>query len=319
VELSYLHIKGYALRAIARALGRSISTISDELFRNRVKGSYDAKKAEHKAYVRRTEAKYQGMRIVHHDALRRFVTELLLDDLSPEAIAGRLRREPLPYASGRTIRRFIKSPYGRRIETRRFLRRHRRHRHHPRRAKFSSRTFITERPLRIQARRRVGDAEADFIVSGKSGRGILLVLVDRRTRHAFLEVIRRPSIVAVHAAFLHIQARFPEIRTLTLDNDILFKRHEELARVLGVKIYFCLPHHPWEKGTVEWTNRAIRRDVPKGSDISKRSRQFFRALEAKLNRRPLRVLRYRTPHEALVAHRVWCAENKKRPAWGCSD
>lgn len=298
------------MRRIAALLGRSPNTVSDELSRNRVAGSYDPRKAHHKAYVRRKEAKYQGMRIAEHPALRRFVTMLLMDDLSPRAVAGRLTRESLPPVSKDTVSRFIKSPYGRRIETHRLLRRRRRHRHLPR-AKLPGRTFITERPSLIQGRTRVGDAEADFIVSGKSGKGILLVLVDRRTRHAFLEAMRTPSIPAVHRAFLRIHTRFPELRTLTLDNDILFRRYEELAELLGVRIFFCLPHHPWEKGTVEWTNQVIRRDLPKGSDVSKRSRQFFRALEAKLNRRPLAVLGYRTPHETLALHRVQ-AGNKKR-------
>lgn len=251
------------------------------------------------------------MRIVAYDALRRFVTRLLIDDLSPEAIAGRLvRRERLPSASGDTIRRFIKSPYGRRIEAHR-LRTHRRRRRHPCRVKLAGRTFITKRPLYIGARRRVGDCEADFVVSGKSGRGILLVVVDRRTRHAFLEVIRTPSVAAVHAAFLRIEARFPEMKTVTTDNDILFQRHKALAHLLHVRIYFCLPHHPWEKGSVEWTNKVIRRDIPKGSDLARYSRQRFRALEQKLNRRPLAVLGYRTPAEMLAAHRGRC-RNKKR-------
>lgn len=56
------------------------------------------------------------------------------------------------------------------------------------------------------------------------------------------------------------------------------------------------------------TNKYIRRDIPKGSDISKYSKQFIRKLECKLNRRYMEVLHYKTPHEMLREHR----KRKKR-------
>lgn len=293
-------------------MGRSVSTICDEWKRNRVRGSYDSKKAHHKAYVRRKYAKYQGMKIVEHDALRKEITRRLYDDQSPEAIAGYVRRnKTLPSISKDAIYRFIVSVYGRKIETYRWNKRHRRRGRHPKAAQLARRRFIEKRPAYINARRRIGDAEADFIVSGKSGKGILLILVDRKSRMTFIERIIHPNIPNVHAAFLKIKARFPEITTLTMDNDILFAKHEELARLLDVKIYFCHPYHSWEKGTVENTNKVIRRDIPKGSDLSKRSKRFIERLEQKLNRRPMKCLDYRTPHEILEAHRK--RRNKKTP------
>ncbi len=65
--------------------------MSDELKRNRVKGRYDSSKANHKAYVRRQQSKYQGMHIVREKDTKKFVDAGLLDDLSPQAIAGRLK------------------------------------------------------------------------------------------------------------------------------------------------------------------------------------------------------------------------------------
>ncbi|MBI2888822.1 MAG: helix-turn-helix domain-containing protein, partial [Candidatus Liptonbacteria bacterium] len=145
--LAILRGKGYSLRAIAHALGRAIATLSEELRRNAVRGKYDPRKAHHKAYVRRKYAKYQGMRIVHHVSLRDFVERMLMDDLSPEAVAGRLRHLPhLPRVSARTIRRFLASVSGRRIETHRWLKRRRRHRRRLR-TSLTSRTFIDKRPL----------------------------------------------------------------------------------------------------------------------------------------------------------------------------
>ncbi|QQR54385.1 IS30 family transposase [Candidatus Peregrinibacteria bacterium] len=90
---------------------------------------------------------------------------------------------------------------------------------------------------------------------------------------------------------------------MTTDNDILFQKHKELEKLLGIKIYFCHPYHSWEKGTVENTNKIIRKDIPKGSDISKYSKAFIQRLEEKLNRRPLKCLNYLTPKEALLVHR----------------
>lgn len=172
----------------------------------------------------------------------------------------------------------------------------------------SDRIFIDQRPKHINARTRIGDAESDFIVSGKSGRGILLVVVDRKLRTTFIERILEVSVADVHRAFLRIQQRFPELRSITTDNDILFQDHQALAALLGVRIYFCRPYHSWEKGTVENTNGIIRRDIPKGANISKYSKRFIQKIENKLNRRILKCLGYRTPAEALAKVR----KRKKR-------
>ena len=295
--------KGYSLRAIARTLGRSVSTISDELRRNAVRGGYDAAKAAQKASVRRRNSKYQGMKIVASTVLRARVESLLLDDQSPEAIVGRLRRESLPDVSKNSVYRFIKSVYGRKVESYRNKRKKRVQRYRPRVTLLTDRTFIDKRPAYINARRGVGHAEADFIVSGKSGKGSLLVVVDRKLRTSFLELILRPSVAAVHDAFVRIQRRYPELATITTDNDILFQKHGELAELLRVRIFFCRPYHSWEKGTVENVNSVIRRDIPKGADLSRYSKRFVCSLEAKLNRRILKCLRYQTPGEALTAVR----------------
>jgi IS30 family transposase len=260
--------------------------------------------------VRRKYAKYQGMKIAEHRNLRTFVEDLLYDDQSPENIAGRLKKRSigLPTVSKDSVYRFIRSVHGRRIESHRNKRKHRVQRRHTRSHSLSDRIFIDKRPKQINARTRNGDVEADFIVSGKSGRGILLVVVDRKLRTTFLEKILEVSIANVHRAFLHIQQRFPELRTITTDNDILFRDHQTLAKILGVRIYFCRPYHSWEKGTVENTNGVIRKDILKSTSISRYSKIFIQKLENKLNRRILKCLGYRTPAEMLA--KVW--KRKKR-------
>lgn len=303
------------MRRIAELLHRSPNTISAELFNNSVCGCYDPKKAHHKAYVRRKCAKYQGKKIVHHEALKKEVDWRLLDDQSPTAIARRITRRErhLPSISKNAIYRYIASVHGRKIETHRFLKKQRRRGKRGRKKSLSKRTFIDKRPKYINERWRIGDVEADFIVSGKSGRGILIVVVDRKSRTTCIEQILRVTIGNVHRAFLHVKQRFSEMKTMTTDNDLLFERHKELEKLLRIKIYFCHQYHSWEKGTVENMNGVIRRDIPKGSDISRYSKRFIANLEAKLNRRPMECLDDRTPQEVLDMHRRMVQRNKKTP------
>ena len=100
-------------------LGRGKTTISNELDRNEVAGSYNAQKANTKSQVRRKAAKYQAKKIVTNTKLQDFVDKALMQRQSPEGIAGRLKAglEPgLPYVSRDTIETYIKSVHGRRIE-----------------------------------------------------------------------------------------------------------------------------------------------------------------------------------------------------------
>lgn len=279
--------------------------------RNRVHGSYDPGKAKHKAYMRRHNAKYQGRKIVEDTGLRKFVETSLLAGQSPEDIAGRLKHKHekgLPYVSKDSVYRYIKSPYGRKIEAK-LTKKKKRGKKRKKLGTLDGRTFIDKRPKYINDRKRVGDAEFDFIVSGRGGKGILLIVVDRKLRVSFIESIHKVSIANVHLAARKIKKRYPEWRTGTTDNDLLFARHKELEKELNIKIYFCNPYHSWEKGTVENTNGEIRKDIPKGSDVSKRTPSFFKSIEKKLNDRFMKCLKYRTPNEATEIHR----KQKKSP------
>ena len=77
------------------------------------------------------------------------------------------------------------------------------------------------------------------------------------------------------------------------------QKHEEMSQILGVPVYFCHPYHSWEKGGVENTNKLIRRYVPKGTDISKMSEAYILMIETKLNTRPRKCLRFKTPGEVM--------------------
>ncbi|MBU0999198.1 IS30 family transposase [Patescibacteria group bacterium] len=300
-EISILKQKKYSLREIARTLKRSVSTISEEIRLNSLKNRYDPIKAHHKAYVRRKYSKYQPMKIIKNNDLRKLIDSMLYDDQSPPNIAGRIARHEknLPLISKDSIYRYIKSVYGRKIEAYLQKKKARRRRRRTKDQKLKDRTFINKRPQFINKRQRIGHAEADFIVSGKASKGILLVVADRKIRATFLEKITKITINNVHKSFVKIKQRFPEMKTITMDNDILFQKHKDLEKIINVKIYFCHPYHSWEKGTVENINKYIRRDIPKASNISQCFRHFIEKIEKKLNRRSLKCLDYLTPKECL--------------------
>lgn len=289
---------------MARKLKKPYSSIWDEINRNAVNGKYDAKKAHHKAYVRRRESKFQGMKVVSDDKTRDKIDEWLLAGQSPEAAAGRIkeREKDLVETSNMSIRRYIKSPYGRTIEYERNKRKKKRRRR-PKRPRIKDKKSIHRRPACIDKRRNIGDAEGDFIVSGKSGKGVIFTLVDRRLRHKFLEKILHPAFASVRRAGLRIKKRYPEWKSMTTDNDFLFTNHKQLEKDWGIAIFFCDEHAPWQKGSIENANKEIRLDIPKSSDISKFSAYKIRKLETRLNNKFMKCLRYRSPHEALILYR----------------
>jgi len=86
-------------------------------------------------------------------------------------------------------------------------------------------------------------------------------------------------------------------KSLTLDNDISFQKHPELSELIKATVYFCHPQAPYEKGTVENRNKAIRRYVKKKSDLSKYGNEYFKMVETKLRNRFMKCLNYRTPEE----------------------
>ncbi len=242
--------------------------------------------------------------------LRKLVEECLMDDQSPEMISGRIKRhhKEIPSVSGRVIREFVASPYGRKIEIHLDRLKKKYARRKPRPSSMEGKRMINKRPKYINARVRIGDAEGDFIVSGKSGAGIILNVTDRKSRAPFLEKICPVSIKTMENGMRRIKKRFPEMKTLTLDNDLLFIHHKRLEQILNIKIYFCHKHSPWEKGSNENRNKLMRKYIPKRSDISNISRNFIQKLEEKLQRRFMKCLDYRTPREVLEMFR----KKKKR-------
>jgi len=166
------------------------------------------------------------MKIVGRPNLRTYVEDKLVVDWSPDEISGRIRTTDahLPYASRGAIYKFVRGSYGRALEQ--HLRYHRnRKRRGPATpvTKLEGRKFIDQRPEIVEKRRRFGDWEGDFIVSGKQGKGVLLVLHERKARYVLLKKIVGVTIEGVHRYIFELTGGVI-MNTLTLDNDIIFRR-----------------------------------------------------------------------------------------------
>ena len=279
-------------------------------------GSYTPTKAHHKATTRRKASKFQGKKLVDDQQLLAFVEAELLKLQSPQAISGRLKTglDGLPYIARDTIEEYVRSAYGRRLEyqLKVLKQKPKRRSKRPYLEQLQERTYIDDRPVVVANRERVGDVEADFIVSGKNGTGYLLTVVDRKLRYGYIRQILPVTIANVEAAFLDVQGQFPELTSITTDNDILFRQHQRLNQLLGsTPIYFCHAYHSWEKGTVENYNKQVRKYIKKGADISQYSKNYLEFVQTRLNSRFMSVLDYQTPEECLSKYRTQAKEKSR--------
>lgn len=293
-------------------LDRDPASISRELKRNTVSNAYVAKKASVKSRVRRKAAKFQGKKIVVDQELCSFIETALMQRQSPGAIAGRLKAglEPgLPYVSRDTIETYIKSAHGSRIEHQLKVLKYKDKRKNSRRKRPSlpprgdPKKSIDDRPDVIKNRERAGDLEVDFIVSGKQGTGYALTAADRKLRVGFIRKIVPVTVANALKALKDIKRVFPELASITTDNDILWQFHKALEKALGVPFYFCDSYASWQKGGIENYNGEARVFIKKGSDISQYNEAYIQMVEDKLNNRYMKVLGYKTPKEALEEYR----------------
>jgi IS30 family transposase len=222
----------------------------------------------------------------------------------------------LPYVSRDTIETYVKSAHGRRLEYQlKVLKAGQKAKHRKRRPGTETlgdtKVYIDDRPSIITNRERVGDLEVDFIVSGKAGSGYCLTAADRKIRVGFIRKILPVSVANALRALQDIKQQFPELKSISTDNDILFRYHKQLEEKLGVPFYFCHPYSSWEKGGVENYNGHTRKYIRKGSDISQYGEAYIQMVETKLNDRYMAVLGYRTPTEVLANYRIQLQKNTR--------
>ncbi len=317
VVIADLHRRGQSARGIAAELGRSPATISRELRRNKDPGSgqYRPFTAQRLAAGRR--ARPGRGKLAADPVLRQFVAGLLEKRWSPEQISHALRcefpGEPWRHVVHETIYQAVYRPElgGLRRDLPKALRtgrRRRRPRRRPdaRRAGSLTRmTMISERPAEAASRVEPGHWEGDLI-TGASNRSAIGTLVDRASRFTILVHLpgRRHTAEAVRDALVAAMAMLPAQlrRSLTWDQGKELALHTEIARALGMPVFFCDPHSPWQRPTNENTNGLLRQYFPKGSDLRVHGQQRLAAVASELNDRPRKTLGWDTPAARLAAY-----------------
>jgi IS30 family transposase len=307
-KLAELHQAGQPLRQIAAALDRSPSSVSRELKRNHgVQVGYKPTYAEQQAKARR----WKGSRLERNAELRDLVLDRLSRGWSPEQIAGWLARtKAAARISHETIYRFIYDQIRRTNDGswRHYLpkakyKRGRRRR--PNRSPVSlikGRLSIALRPPEVELRETFGHWEADLMLFTAPGQAIL-VSQERKSR-ALLSA-RQPGKAARPAAqrlLTWFAAIEPELRkSVTFDNGTEFAHHLILVDQLGIQTFFCDPHSPWQKGTIENAIGRLRRFLPRRTDISAIDDDALNACIAAYNNTPRKCLGFMTPAEVLLA------------------
>jgi IS30 family transposase len=164
-------------------------------------------------------------------------------------------------------------------------------------------TMISQRPAAAADRSEAGHWEGDLI-TGALNRSAIATLVDRASRFTILVHLpgRRHTCETVRDALVQAMAILPARvrRSLTWDQGKEMALHEQIAEALGMPVFFCDPHSPWQRPTNENTNGLLRQYFPKGSDLRVHGPEVLAAVAAELNDRPRKTLGWNTP-AALLA------------------
>lgn len=317
-QIEALAFHGYRDAEIARVLGRHRSTIGRELQRGLwvAFGRYLAEFGRRHYAQGRRQAGIARRKLGPDVNAPRWLN--LIQGLrcghSPQIIAGRLRTfDPLRgcssahplYVSHETIYRSIyglpRSALKTELISHLWQSRAARRRLQRGRRRFTGLQDITPismRPAHVLDRLEPGHWEGD-LVKGARGQSAIGTLVERTSRKVLLVQLPDCSATSILNAFKRRLGQVPaSLRlSLTYDRGTEMARHKELARSLGMPVYFCEPYSPWQRPTNENTNGLVRRYLPKGTDLSQLTQADLLRIERLLNNRPRRVLGYRTANE----------------------
>lgn len=286
---------------MARMLGRSPNTISREI--GRVPSGYRAERAHSSARTNMRFRRIQWQKIEEEPDMRAYIVSKLKESWNPEVIAQRMRSDGCPwYVSKSSIYRWLRSVRGERycvfLHSQRKRVRHRRSR--ARRHIIPDRVSITERPKGAENRTRYGHWEADAVVSGRDGSGAVAVLQERKSRYCILKKVSnlrpRGYVRTLSSALVGMRAQ-----SITFDNGIENQRH----RFLGIPTFFCDPYASWQKGGIERLNGMLRHYFPKGTDFSAISQDQLDAAQDRINRKPRRILGFRSAEEVAQSGRIF--------------
>jgi IS30 family transposase len=309
VQIERWRLAKIPVREIARVLKRSKATIHREIRRNWFSdesmpgydGYYGA--AAHQEAAKR---RARQRKLIRHPELREQVVDSIKRGWTPEQIGNRLVLDGAKQrVCQETIYRYIYSKEGMAQELWWYLPEHRRARR-PRRArkrcapKFDRDVSILFRPDDVAHRREFGHWEGDLMLFKQSlGQTNVTSLVERVSRFTVLlknaNKRTKPVMGKIMKAVrdLPIQGR----RSITFDRGTEFVSWPHLQAQLGTQTWFCDPSSPWQKGTVENTNRRLRRWLPRQRDVAAMTELELKQLCDQLNNTPRKCLGWKTPAE----------------------
>jgi len=296
-----------SIRAVARMLNRSPSTISREVARNRGRRYYKAVDADNRA---KRMAKRPKLAVLERfPELKQLVIDKLELKWSPEQISGWLRveysRRKKMQISHETI---YKSLYVRaRNIIHHSLSEHLRRKRPMRHSRYHSRrgdrgtinivdgVSIHERSKHIENRRSLGHWEGDLVTGSRNTH--IATLVDRKSRFTIILKLAGKDATTVNDALISTFRKMPQEyrKSLTWDRGMELAKHADLTKEIGMPVYFCDPQCPWQRGTNENTNSLIRQYFPKKTDLSPHTQQRLNEVATQLNQRPRKTLKYKTP------------------------
>ena len=282
--------------------------MSREIARNGGYDNYRASSADQAAWDRAQRPK--PCKLACHKSLARTVAKKLQAQWSPQQIAGWLKRSypdnEDAHVSHETIYKtlFIQSRGALKKELLQCLRSKR----VMRRGKTSSlkgqglgkipnAVSISERPASVEDRAVPGHWEGDLIQG--TNNSFIATLVERRTRYVMLVKVKGKETETVISALIKQSKKLPNelYKSLTWDRGSELSDHQRFSLATDIKVYFCDPQSPWQRGSNENTNGLLRQYFPKGTDLSVHSQAKLNAVARQLNERPRKTLDYETPAE----------------------
>jgi IS30 family transposase len=309
--ISYLVLDELSLREIGRRIGRHHSTISREIKRNRPTYADDAVYWYDAAqqYADQRKIKVRHWRRKSNKQLVRYVLSKLIDDWSPEQIAGRLIDDypgnKLMRISPEAIYQWIYTDAVNGGNLYAHLRRcHKKRRKQRRygslRGLIPGRVSICQRPQAVDQRTRFGDWEGDTL-EGAKGSGAIATHVERKSRYLVAAKLADKSANTMTSACASAFEPVPKQmrKTLTVDNGKEFAQFKQLEKLTGFCVYFADPYSAWQRGCNENTNGLIRQYLPKGTNFKDITNNDLAKIVKKLNHRPRKCLNYQTPHEVI--------------------
>lgn len=312
-EISRGVAAGDSAHRIAVRLRRAPSTVTRELGRNGGRGRYRAAEAERRAWERLRRP--QRCKLARHPRLAALVAEKLEADWSPEQIAAWLRKrfpdDQTLWVSHETI--YLTLFVQARGALKRELLAHLRRAHSTRRPRGASRrgnrgqgqildaVSIRERPPEAADRAIPGHWEGDLLAGSSNSQ--IATLVERHSRFVVLVALQGKDTRSVTRALSRQVGRLPEqLRaSLTWDRGLEMADHATFTVATDVKVYFCDPRSPWQRGSNENTNGLLRQYLPRGSNLSFFTQARLDEIAAKLNTRPRKTLGFESPADTLAA------------------